>query len=216
MAAGAPPAAHSTRTDDAYSHHRRGRHDRPQDHRAAAGGRPHRQARDHQAHAARHRGAGRAADRRHHDPADRRRHLRPHAGRPAGRRKARHRHPSGGDRLGRGGGGFRQGLCRQFRRHAASSSTRSGLQNYRPRVDLRLVDRGLRRAVPRADPGRFPPDAADQLRHAEGGRRAPPERLFAARLLRRHRPPASDHLRAARASRTRRRPASSPTSSASR
>ena len=105
--------------------------------------------------------------------------------------------PPRGDRLGRGGGGFRQGLCRQFRRDAAAlrCDPAAGLQAAR---HLCIVDRCLRRAVPGADSRRFPSDAADELRHAEGGRRVHPERLHAARLLRRDRDPAADHLRAAR------------------
>ena len=55
-------------------------------------------------------------------------------GRPAGGGEARHHHASRGDRLGRGGGGFRQGLRRQFRRHAAPLRGDPRLQNYRPRV----------------------------------------------------------------------------------
>ena len=62
---------------------------------------------------------------------------------------------------------------------------------------LHLVDRGLRRALPGGDRRRVLHDAADQLRHAEGDRRAAARRLLAARLLRRHRHPAADDLRAA-------------------
>ena len=63
-----------------------------------------------------------------------------------------------------------------------------------PAADLRLLDRGLRRALPRDDPGRVLPDAADELRHAEGDGRADAERLLAARHPRRHRHPAADDL----------------------
>ena len=48
-----------------------------------------------------------------------------------------------------------------------------------PEGDLRLVDRGLRRAVPGDDPRRLLPDAADELRHPEGDGRAAARRLFA-------------------------------------
>ena len=44
------------------------------------------------------------------------------------------------------------------------------------------------------DPGRFPPDPADELRHAEGNLRTPPFRLQPPRLLRRHRHSPADHL----------------------
>ena len=57
---------------------------------------------------------------------------------------------------------------------------------------------------------------ADQLRHPEGDRGAAARRLFAARLLRRHRDPPADHLRAARKAQPRRLGDSSPTSCASR
>ena len=81
---------------------------------------------------------------------------------------------------------------------------------------VHLVGRGLRRAVSRRDRRRVLLHAADQLRHAEGDRRAAARRLFAPRLSRRHRHPPADHLHPARASPTRRPRASSPTSCASR
>ena len=81
---------------------------------------------------------------------------------------------------------------------------------------VHLVDRRVRRAVPGKDRRRVLPHAADQLRHAEGDLRTPDQRLHPQGLARRHQHPPADDLRAARASRTRRRPASSPTSSANR
>ena len=110
--------------------------------------------------------------------------------------QARHRVPSGRHRVGRGRSQFRPGLPRQFRRHAGA--VRCGQAGRpQPARRLHLVDRRVRRAVPRCDLRRFPADAADLLRHAEAGRRADPRRLYAARLLRRRRHPAADHLRAA-------------------
>ncbi len=59
---------------------------------------------------------------------------------------------------------------------------------------LRLVHRRVRRAVPRQDPRRFLLDAADELRDAEGARRAPAFRLFPKGVPRRDRHPAADRL----------------------
>ena len=138
-------------------------------------------------------------------------------GRGGGRRAAGDDRASRGRGLRRGRGGFREGLRRQLRRHADAASRRSGRQpGLPPAGDLRLLDRGLRRAVPGDDPRGLPPDAADQLRHAEGDERAAARRLLAPRLYRRHRPPAADDLHPARARRTRRPRASSRTSCASR
>ena len=81
---------------------------------------------------------------------------------------------------------FDKGYARQFRRNAAPPRCDPAAERTSARR-LRLVDRRLRRAVSRSDPRRFPPDAADQLRRAEGGRRVPAQRLHAARLLRRDR-----------------------------
>ena len=63
---------------------------------------------------------------------------------------------------------------------------------------LHLLDRGVRRAVPRQDRRRVLPHAADELRHPEGDRRTPDLRLFAPRLSRRHRHPPADGLRPSR------------------
>ena len=69
---------------------------------------------------------------------------------------------------------------------------------YRPRLDLHLLDRRVRRAVPGQDRRRIPHGAADQLRNPEGDLRASARRLFAPRLLRRRRPAPADDLRATR------------------
>ena len=106
--------------------------------------------------------------------------------------------PSRRDRLGRGRGRFRQGLPHQSRRHALPvRRDPQGRRRLQAAPRLHLVDRGLRRAVPGGDRRRVLHDAADQLRHAEGDRRAAARRLHAARLLRRHRHPPADDLRAA-------------------
>ena len=114
----------------------------------------------------------------------------------AGRGEARHRLPSGRHRVGRGRVQFRPRLPRQFRRHAGAVR-RDPARRPPAARRLHLVDRGVRRAVPRRHLRRFPADAAHLLRHAEADRRADPRRLYAARLLRRRRHPAADHLRAA-------------------
>ena len=81
------------------------------------------------------------------------------------------------------------------RAHLFEAIRQEGLkQPYKPRARLHLLDRGVRRAVPRQDRRRVLHHAADQLRHAEGDRRTAALRLFAARLLRRHRHPPADHL----------------------
>ena len=51
---------------------------------------------------------------------------------------------------------------------------------YRPRVAVHLLDRGVRRAVPRDDRRRIFHDPADQLRNAEGDLRTAARRFFAA------------------------------------
>ena len=63
---------------------------------------------------------------------------------------------------------------------------------------LHLLDRRVRRAVPRDDRRRFPRRSADQLRRPEGDLRTAARRLFAPRLLRRRRIAAADDLRPAR------------------
>ena len=82
--------------------------------------------------------------------------------------------------------------------------------------DLRLVDRGLRRAVPGDDPRRLPPDAADELRHAEGDERAAARRLLAARASSTASGSGCRRSASGRGRRTRRRRGSSRTSCASR
>ena len=107
--------------------------------------------------------------------------------------------PSRGDRLGRGRGRFREGLPDQSRRHALPvRGDPQGRRRLQAARRLHLVDRRVRRAVPRGDRRRVLHDAAHLLRHAEGDRRAAARRLYAARLLRRRRHPPADHLRAAR------------------
>ena len=71
-------------------------------------------------------------------------------------------------------------------------------QPYRAEGRLHLLHRRLWRAAARNHRRHLFPDAADQLRHAEGDRRTAAGRLFAARLLRRHRHPPADHLDPAR------------------
>ena len=68
---------------------------------------------------------------------------------------------------------------------------------YRPRVVFTSSIAVFGAPFPERDRRRVLPDAADQLRHAEGDRRAAALRLHAARLLRRHRHPAADDLRPA-------------------
>ena len=69
---------------------------------------------------------------------------------------------------------------------------------YRPQTRLHLVDRSVRRAVPRNYRRRFLLDAADELRNAESDLRIAARRLFASRLFRRGRLAAADDLRAPR------------------
>ena len=100
------------------------------------------------------------------------------------------------DRLGRGRGGFRQGLPHQPRRHPRP--VRGGAPDRRrlsPPPRLHLVHRRVRRALPRRHPRRFPPHAADELRHPEGDRRASAVRLHPPRHPRRRRHPPADDLR---------------------
>ena len=109
--------------------------------------------------------------------------------------------------------GYRVNLDGTRRLLDAIRATRARLP---PARRLRLVDRRVRRAVPRGDRRRPVPDAADELRDAEGDRRAAAVRLHPARLPRRRRHPAADDLRSARARPTGRRRGSSRASSASR
>ena len=116
----------------------------------------------------------------------------------ARRGQARRRLPPRGGPLGRGGGRLREGLSRQPRRDAAAARGDPGDRRLLPAGRLRLDDRRLRGAVPRRDRRRLRGRAADELRDAEGDRRAAPVRLLAARLPRRRRDPAADDLRAPR------------------
>ena len=68
---------------------------------------------------------------------------------------------------------------------------------YRPRVVFTSSIAVFGAPFPEAIGDEFFIDAADELRHAEGDRRAAARRLLAARLLRRRRHPAADDLRAA-------------------
>ena len=101
--------------------------------------------------------------------------------------------------VGRGRARSREGLPRQSRRlaRAARSDPRSRRRLQAAR-GVHLVDGGVRRAVPARHPRRFPPDAADLLRHAEGDGRADARRLHAARHPRRRRHPAALDRGAAR------------------
>ena len=111
---------------------------------------------------------------------------------------------------------LREGLRRQLRRHAQPLRGDPRPAGLPPARGLHLLDRRLRRALPRDDRRRVPLGAADQLRHAEGDGRAPAQRLFPPRLLRRRRHPAADGLHPPRRCPTRPPRASSPTSCASR
>ncbi len=104
--------------------------------------------------------------------------------------------PCGGG-VGRGGGGLRQGLRGELRRHPGAVRGDPGAAGLQAEGDLRLVDRGVRGAVPRDDPRGVSPDAADELRRAEGDGGADARRLHAARLHGRGRAAAADDLRAA-------------------
>ena len=93
--------------------------------------------------------------------------------------------PPRGDRVRRSRGRFREGLPGQSRRHArAVRGDPAGRQQapYRAEARLHLFDRRLRRTVAGGHRRHALPDAAHQLRHAEGDRRTAARRLFAARL----------------------------------
>ncbi len=107
-------------------------------------------------------------------------------------------------RVGRGGGGLRQGLRDQSRRNAARCSKRSGAKMrypaalYRPRLVFTSSIAVFGAPFPDGDRRRFHARAADELRNPEGDLRVAARRLFSARLFRRDRPPAADDLRSAR------------------
>ncbi len=65
---------------------------------------------------------------------------------------------------------------------------------YMPAPRLHLLDRGVRGTIPDKIDDTFFNAPLDQLRHAEGDRRIAAVRLFAPRLLRRHRHPPAHHL----------------------
>ena len=147
----------------------------------------------------------------------RRRYLRHQGDREGGRGPARLDLPPGRDRVGRGGDRFRQGLPHQPDRHARSArSDPAHRRRLSPEGRLHLLDRGVRRAVPARDPRRFPPDAADVLRHPEGDRRIPARRLCRARASSTAWVSGCRRSACGPASRTPPPPASSPASSASR
>ena len=121
----------------------------------------------------------------------------------AGRGAAGRHFPARLGGLRRGRGGFRQGLRHQCRRNPGAvrggpARAGAGRRRLSAAPHLHLLDRRLRRAVPRQDRRRIRRRAADQLRNPEGDLRAFARRLFAARLLRRHRPAPADDLRAPR------------------
>ena len=124
---------------------------------------------------------------------------RPGRGRKADRRPPGRHLPSRRDRVGRSRARFRQGLPHQSRRHADAARRRQACgRRLQAARGLHLLDRGVRRAVPRGDRRRVLPHAAAELRHPEGDRRTAAGRLFAPRLPRRHRHPPADHLHPAR------------------
>ena len=105
--------------------------------------------------------------------------------------------PSGGHRVRRSRGRLREGLPGQSRRHARRCSRRSRLEGkkspYKPKLVFTSSIAVFGEPLPDSHRRHASPYAADQLRHAEGDRRAAARRLFAARLLRRHRHTPADH-----------------------
>ncbi len=117
----------------------------------------------------------------------------------AGRRQARRDLPSRRDRFRRGRARFRQGLPDQSRRHPdAVRRDQAGRRRLQAARGVHLVDRGVRRAVPRRDRRRILPYPAVELRHPKGDRRIAAGGLFTPRLHGRHRHPTADHLHPAR------------------
>ena len=130
----------------AHSHHRRGRHDRPQADRAAgrtASSRP----ADREADAARCR-ARRRGPRDLPTASRPRPPISPIPAKAEGVATAGRGLPSGRRRLRRSRARFRKGLSRQSRRHArAARSDPRDRRRLSAQAGLHLVDRGVRRAV---------------------------------------------------------------------
>ena len=153
---------------------------------------------DRQAHADRRRRSA-AAGKIFRQSRDRRRRYRRSGDRARGRRRPARRDLSSRRRgFRRGRARFREGHAGQSRRLArAVRSDPHRRRRLSPAARLHLVDRGVRRAVPGGDRRRLSSNAADVLRHAEGGGRASARRLHPPRLSRRRRHPAAEHRGAA-------------------
>ena len=105
--------------------------------------------------------------------------------------------PSGGHRVGRGGGRSREGVQDQPRRNAPPPRRHPRRRRRLPApARLHILHRGLRGALSGRHRRRVHPDAAHELRDAEGHRRIAARRLHPSRLRRRRRHPPADHLRA--------------------
>ena len=183
----------------ACSHHRRGRHDRPQAHRAAGDGSRALRPAGREADADRYRCAGPPGGlfRPYQDPRSGPR--RAGRGRKGDLRAARGDLSSRRRGLRRGRARFRQGLPRQSRRRAQpAGGDPQGGRRLQAEGRVLVVDGGVRRAVPACDSRRVQPDAAHVLRHAESDRRTDARRLHAPRHPAGRRHPAAFDRGAAR------------------